>query len=108
MPDGSYKESHISEDLKHRAVISGGKYLVDILTVRHLGEIDQLETAWSFIEKSKGLTNSTLVLAHLRSLKMDSDFRNGGRINFNNASNLFKRAFQFGERRKSDPNYLKL
>lgn len=104
MPDGAMKEAYLAGDLADRV---RGKGQGELLLVLHDGEIHQLESAWSYMQKQHAGAGG--VLDHLRSKGLDMNHRcPGSKFIQKNAGNFFKRAQEYGRRKEANPSYLAL
>ncbi|KAH6566685.1 hypothetical protein BASA60_009383 [Batrachochytrium salamandrivorans] len=105
MQDGTVRVSHISGDLANRARTRNDRGArVDLDLIAHEGEMEQLRRTWTFCQlclvDSGVRPGPSDVLAYLRRIGIDGDYRKGGDFKLlqRNASNFFKRMVEYGRR----------
>jgi hypothetical protein len=96
--------------LADRVRTGNGKGQGELLLVLHAGEIQQLHTAWEFVQAQEpNQIGAGLVLEELRMLGLDINHRKpGSKLLQKNAGNFFKRVQEYGRRKSVDPTYLAL
>jgi hypothetical protein len=108
MPNGEMRESYLAGDLAERVRSGNGKGQGELLLVLHAGEIQQLHTAWEFVQAQEpNQIGAGVVLEELRMLGLDINHRKpGSKLLQKNAGNFFKRVQEYGRRKNVDPSYL--